>query len=204
MASPKKVLVILSSVRDGRQGAKVAQAVMNHLEPHADCIKPEILDPMTVDAPLLKQALHFMPPDQAAAAPSWMTETLAKLKEAAGFVIVAAEYNCTIPPALTNLLDHFPLDAYRHKPASIITYTMGPFGGVRGRVALLPWMAELGMVVLPSTVAIPTIQNSGITEDGSTEANERVGNNIKKMCAELAWYVQAMEAQKTASNGVPN
>jgi len=204
MAAPKKVLVILSSVRDGRQGAKVAQAVMNHLEPHSNCIKPEILDPMTIDAPLLKQALQFMPPDQQSAAPSWMTETLAKIRESAGFVIVAAEYNCTIPPALTNLLDHFPLDAYRHKPASIVTYSMGPFGGVRGRVALLPWMAELGMVVLPSTACIPGIQNSGITEDGSTEANERVGKNIKKVCAELAWYVQALEAQKTASNGVPN
>ena len=76
-----------------------------------------------MDAPLLKQPLHFMP-DQSAA-PSWMTETLAKIKESAGFVIVSAEYNCTIPPALTNLLDHFPLDAYRHKPASIVTYTLG-------------------------------------------------------------------------------
>ena len=82
-----------------------------------------IADPLTVDAPLLKQPLHFMP-DQSAA-PSWMTETLAKIKESAGFVIVSAEYNCTIPPALTNLLDHFPLDAYRHKPASIVTYTLG-------------------------------------------------------------------------------
>ena len=91
-----------------------------------------IADPLTVDAPLLKQPLHFMP-DQSAA-PSWMTETLAKIKESAGFVIVSAEYNCTIPPALTNLLDHFPLDAYRHKPASIVTYTLGntPFQLIAG------------------------------------------------------------------------
>jgi len=202
MANPHKVLVILSSVRDGRHGAKIGQAVMKHLAPHANCIQPEILDPLTLDAPLLKQPLHFMP-DQSAA-PSWMTETLAKIKESAGFVIVSAEYNCTIPPALTNLLDHFPLDSYRHKPASIITYSMGPFGGSRGRVALLPFLAELGMVVLPSTAVIPTVQNSGITEDGSTEANERVDKNMKKVCAELAWYVQALETQKTASNGVPN
>jgi hypothetical protein len=37
-----------------------------------------IADPMTLDAPLLKQPLHFMP-DQSAA-PSWMTDTLAKIK----------------------------------------------------------------------------------------------------------------------------
>ena len=43
MATPRKVMVILSSVRDGRHGAKVAQAVMNHLAPYADRIQPEIL-----------------------------------------------------------------------------------------------------------------------------------------------------------------
>ena len=78
---------------------------------------------MKLDVPLLKQPLHFMP-DQSVA-PAWMTQTLAKIKEASGFVIVSAEYNCTIPPALTNLLDHFPLSAYRHKPVSIVTYSKG-------------------------------------------------------------------------------
>ena len=43
MATPRKVMVILSSVRDGRHGAKVAQAVMKHLAPYADRIQPEIL-----------------------------------------------------------------------------------------------------------------------------------------------------------------
>jgi len=200
-ATSHKVLVILSTVRDGRQGAKVGQAVMKHLASMTS-LHAEILDPMTIDAPLLKQPLHFMP-DQSAA-PSWMTDTLAKLKESAGFVIVSAEYNCTIPPALTNLLDHFPLSAYRHKPASIVTYSMGPFGGVRGTVALRPFLSELGMVILPSTVSIPTIQNSGITEEGSTVENERVDKNMKKLCGELEWYVQALETHKTSSNGVPN
>ena len=78
---------------------------------------------MKLNAPLLKQPLHFMP-DQSIA-PAWMTDTLDKIKESAGFVIVSAEYNCSIPPALTNLLNHFPLSAYRHKPVSIMTYSRG-------------------------------------------------------------------------------
>merc|ERR1719220_2158590 len=45
---------------------------------------------MKLDVPLLKQPLHFMP-DQSAA-PSWMTETLAKIKESAGFVSVGIEW----------------------------------------------------------------------------------------------------------------
>ena len=30
------------------------------------------------------------------------------------FVIVTAEYNCSLPPALTNLLDYFPPASFRH------------------------------------------------------------------------------------------
>ena len=39
---PHKVLVIPSSVRDGRQGAKVAQAVMKHLDSYSS-LQAEIL-----------------------------------------------------------------------------------------------------------------------------------------------------------------
>lgn len=195
-----KVLVILSSVRDGRQGAKVAQAVMKHLSSYGT-LSAEILDPMKLDAPLLKQPIHFMP-DQSIA-PSWMTDTLAKIKESTGFVIVSAEYNSSIPPALTNLLNHFPLSAYRHKPVSIITYSRGPFGGVRCTVALRSFLGELGLLVLPSTVAIPSIQTSGITETGCTNPNDTIDINMKKLCGELEWYVTALEAQKTTANGVP-
>ena len=39
---PHKVLVILSSVRDGRHGAKVAQAVMKHLDSYSS-LQAEIL-----------------------------------------------------------------------------------------------------------------------------------------------------------------
>lgn len=42
MSTPAKVLVVLSSVRDGRHGAKVGQAVMKHLESNPS-ISAEIL-----------------------------------------------------------------------------------------------------------------------------------------------------------------
>lgn len=144
MASAHKVLVILSSVRDGRHGGKVGLAVLKHLESILGLtaeilgnaitnqlpfilwylIRPLFfLDPAEIDAPLLKQPIHFMPNQDGA--PEWMKETKAKIAEASGFVIVSSEYNCTIPPALTNLLDYFPPAVYRHKPASIVTYSMG-------------------------------------------------------------------------------
>ncbi len=72
---------------------------------------------------MLKQPYHFM--QDKSAAPEWMTKLLPKITDAAGFVIVSAEYNATVPPALTNIMDYFPPASYRHKPASIVSYSMG-------------------------------------------------------------------------------
>ena len=66
-----------------------------------------------------------MSPEQKSAAPEWMTKLLCQIEEAHGFVLVSPEYNSTLSPALTNTLDYFPPAAYRHKPVSIITYSLG-------------------------------------------------------------------------------
>ena len=55
-----------------------------------------------------------------AAAPQWMLDTHQTIKQADAFVIVTPEYNCALPPALTNMLDYFPPASYRHKVTLIL------------------------------------------------------------------------------------
>ena len=38
---------------------------------------------------------------------------------------------------------------------------------------------------------------------GGTNQNDSIDSNMKKLCGELAWYVQALENQKSSANGVP-
>jgi NAD(P)H-dependent FMN reductase len=77
-------------------------------------------------------------------------------------------------PGLSSLYLYLP---------TFMPFFLGPFGGVRATVALRPFLSELGMVILPSTVSIPTIQNSNITEEGSTEENERYLN-----LSQMFWF----------------
>ena len=102
------------------------------------------------------------------AAPQWMLDThkiiqvgihlssssssvILTCQESDGFLIVTPEYNCSLPPALTNLLDHFPPASFRHKPASIAAYSMGPFGGHWYKIILaLTGALEVAMYVLLS------------------------------------------------------
>ena len=58
-------------------------------------------------------------------------ERFALLYRAAdAFIVVSGEYNHSIPPALSNLLDHF-LEEYFFRPSAIVCYSAGAFGGVR-------------------------------------------------------------------------
>ena len=88
-------------------------------------------------------------------------------------MIVTAEYNCSLPPALTNLLDYFPpasfrqisIDriftnnikrswlSFRHKPVSIAAYSMGPFGGIRA-AQLARCKNDLCLLFLPVLVIL--------------------------------------------------
>src|SRR5206468_8684022 len=76
-----------------------------------------------------------------------------------GFCIVSAEYNHSIPPALSNLLDHF-LEEYFWRPSAIVSYSATPFGGVRAAMQLRAMLAELGMPSIPSLFPIPKIQDA--------------------------------------------
>ena len=76
-----------------------------------------------MDFQVLRQPLHFM--KDRSIAPSWLIEANEEIAAADGFVVVLSEYNCGIPAALSNMMDHFPPSSYRHRPCSIVTYSMG-------------------------------------------------------------------------------
>ena len=80
-----------------------------------------LTDPLELKLPLLEKPLHFYK-DQTEA-PQILQECGQKVREADAFVVVSGEYNHTIPPALTNLMDHFPLSAYSYKPSAIVCYS---------------------------------------------------------------------------------
>ena len=86
--------------------------------------------------------------------------TLAGLIKAAdAFIIVSGEYNHSIPPALSNLLDHF-LEEYFWRPSAIVCYSAGAFGGVRAAMQLRAMLCELGTPSIPSLLPVPKVQDA--------------------------------------------
>lgn len=188
-----KTVVILGSVRSGRQGIKAARFIVNALKKREHDVT--LIDPIEYKLPLLDKMYKQY---EKGKAPE-VLEKLAKIfREADAFVIVTAEYNHNPPPALVNLLDHF-MEEYFFRPSAIVSYSMGGFGGVRAASHLRDMLGELGMSAIPSSFPISNIQDA-LGEDGKP-SDERMNERIKKFLDELEWYAEALkEARK---KGVP-
>ena len=118
-----------------------------------------------------------------------------------GFVVVMSEYNCGVPPALSNLMDHFAPASYRHRPCSVVTYSMGDFAGIRAGALVLPLLNELGLVPVPARVALPVVHKK-FEEDGSPN-DDRFKEQVDRMAKELTWYAEALANQNTTTGAVP-
>jgi NAD(P)H-dependent FMN reductase len=186
--------ILLGSVRSDRQGIRAARYIMALLEQRGH--KPVLVDPLEKPLPMLDRMYKEYP---AGMAPAVMQELAELYRRADGFVIVTAEYNQSVPPALKNLLDHF-LEEYFWRPSAIVSYSAGRFGGVRAAVTLRTVLAEMGMSSVPSVLSIPAI-HSALSEDGKA-SEPWIDKAAARMLDEFAWYAEALAVQR-ASKGAP-
>ena len=151
--------VLLGSVRRDRMGLRAARMIMAALAARGH--EATLVDPLELQLPLLDRMYKEYP---AGEAPDHLSRLAKLYREVDGFMIVSAEYNHGIPPALKNLLDHF-LEEYFCRPSAILCYSAGRFGGVRAAMQLRMTLAELGMPSIPSLLPIGEI-GKALDEDG--------------------------------------
>lgn len=196
MATALKVVVFFGSVREGRLGFRVAKYVVKMLNERK--FQVTLFDPEKMQFPLLKKGMTmYTDPSEA---PKWMQDAAKTIQEADGYMVVSAEYNHSIPPALSNMMDHFTIPSYRHKPCSIVTYSYGQYGGVRAGVQLRSFLGELGMVTPHFIFAVPSVHEA-FTEDGEPLRKEMI-TGTERSIKELEWYAAALHNHRK-EHGVP-
>jgi NAD(P)H-dependent FMN reductase len=177
--------VIYGSVRsERRQGIKAARFIVNNLEARGHQVT--LVDPLEYRLPLLDLMYKEYEEGQA---PEAMEKVARILRNADGFIIVSAEYNHGEPAALKNLLDHFQSE-YLYKPSGIVTYSAGPFGGVRALITLRAVLAELGTPSIPS--AFPISKIGAAFDDEGNALDAAYDRRIGKFLDEFEWYANAL------------
>ena len=109
-----KVVLLVGSVRCDRQGIRAARFVERSLRARGHDVT--LVDPVEAKLPLLDRMYKEYPKGSA---PPQLEALATTYRAADAFVVISAEYNHSIPPALSNLLDHF-LEEYFWRPSAIV------------------------------------------------------------------------------------
>jgi NAD(P)H-dependent FMN reductase len=190
---PLDLLIVYGSVRRDRQGIRAARFILNACRGRGH--RATLIDPAVDQLPLLDRMYKEYEPGRA---PEVLERLAGLIKAADAFIIVSGEYNHSIPPALSNLLDHF-LEEYFWRPSAIVCYSAGAYGGVRAAMQLRALLSEAGMPAIPSLQPVPSIEKS-LSKEGvalTQELAEKSGTFFD----EFEWYMRAMKAER--AKGVP-
>ena len=183
-----KTIVFYGSYRRDRQGIKAARFTIDRLQER----NHEVIfaDAKEYDFGILDRMYKESEQGQA---PDKMEELAEHIRTANGFVVVAGEYNHSIQPGLSNLMDHF-LEEYYFRPAGIVSYSVGGFGGVRAAIQLRAFLTEMGMPTISTIFSLPKIgdalDETGVPQDAAL--TKRVGQFLD----ELEWYEEALQRQR--------
>lgn len=203
-----KVVMFLGSARDeappwggpARLGSLVCGYASNYFKSKGHQVN--VIDPLVMyeTFPILKKPHYYY---KAGEAPAELERVAKLIDEADAIVVVSGEYNHTIPPALTNMMDHFGSSKYAYKPSGIITYSSGPWGGMRAAIALRPFLSELGCLPVSYICAfanpVADIDGNGVPLVGKEEYCDK---KIIPLLTQLTWFAEACSNMKKLK-GIP-
>jgi NAD(P)H-dependent FMN reductase len=187
-----RILVFYGSYRSDRQGIRLANyLVRSFREGGADV---ELIDARAVNLPMLDRMYKEYP---AGEAPAQLEQLAGKIREASAFVFVAGEYNWGVQPGLKNLTDHF-LEEWFWRPAAIASYSAGRFAGARAGLAWHGTLAEMGMVVISSSLAVGSIGHALDPEGHPTgDGGASLARAFPRFADDLAWWTEAARNQRS-------
>jgi NAD(P)H-dependent FMN reductase len=185
MPQTLRVLVLLGSVRRGRQSERVATFVMARLARLAG-VEATLADLASIGLPVMEERLGRLDP-----APPGLAELGAAIERADAIVIVSPEYNHGYPGALKNALDYY-LPEFKRTPVALVTVSAGGHGGVNAWAQLVTVLVYMGAFVLPQSVAVSKVQDA-FAADG-TALDPAYERRVDSMLAELVWLAAKLAA----------
>ena len=177
----KKIVVISSSVRDGRLSHRVALFLRDFIARRTGA-GVEIADLREYDFPLFHERFSFMvDPDEK------VVDFAERIKGADGVMIVTPVYNGSFPASLKNAIDLLYAE-WRRKPLSIVSVSDGKVPGIATVQQLQVIMMKIGArVASPLYTVIEAADYGG---DGTPPDRAFAEKMATPAVDELMWLVE--------------
>lgn len=192
--SQPKIVAFAGSLRTGSFNKKLVALA-------ADAARAAGAEVTVVDLRELALPLFDQDIEDASGLPEGAKKLKALLLASDGFLIASPEYNSSITAALKNAIDWAsrsetddepPLVAYKGKVAALCSASPGALGGLRGLVTLRSILGNIGVLVLPNQVAIPTAHEA-FDESGKLK-DERKAKQVAKLATNLVETATKLKA----------
>jgi NAD(P)H-dependent FMN reductase len=186
-----RILVFYGSYRSDRKGIRLATYIVQRFRDRGEDV--ELVDAKAIDLPMLDRMYKEYPPG---GAPPKLEALAEQIRTADAFVFVTGEYNWGVQPGLKNLTDHF-LEEWFWRPAAIASYSAGRLSGARSNVAWHGTLAEMGMVVISSTLLVGPITHT-LNEHAEPigEGGMALRQAFERFADDLAWWTEAARTQR--------
>ena len=187
-----RVLVFYGSYRSDRMGIRLADYLVRRFTDRGD--EATLIDAKAVGLPMLDRMYKEYAPGSA---PAPMAKLADELRAADSFVFVTGEYNWGMQPGLKNLTDHF-LEEWFWRPAAVVSYSAGRLAGARSNLVWHGTLAEMGMVVISSTLMVGPIGQS-LDERGfpTGDGGEALEKAFPRFADDLGWWSEAAVSQRS-------
>jgi NAD(P)H-dependent FMN reductase len=180
-----KIVAFAGSLRAGSYNKKLLAVAVEAAR--AAGAEVAVVDLRELALPLFDQDL-----EDASGLPDGAKRFKSLLREADGLLIASPEYNSSITAALKNAIDWASrtetddepsLVAFKGKAAALLAASPGALGGLRGLVTVRSILGNLGVLVLPDQVAIPTAHEA-FNEAGQIK-DERKAKQVARLASGL-------------------
>lgn len=186
MTKPK-ILVITSTVRQDREGKKIAHWYIDQAKKATDELEFELFDINELNLPLFNEAV----PPLYRQYNDVQNKLASSIAAADGFVFITAEYNYSVPGSLKNFLDYIAAE-WGRRPATFVGY--GVHGGVRATQDLVNILSSLGVPVLgwyDHTLHLDSPWEA--FDDQGELRQELLKGDVAKQVNELQLWVEAFQ-----------
>lgn len=171
----------MGSIREGRNGEKVAKWFMETFKDYPDA-QLELIDLRDYDLPMFADAITPSARSNNKHPNPKVQKWLDKVNSAQGYIFITPEYNHSISSALKNAIDYAFVE-WHHKPVGFISYG-GVAGGARAVEHLRGIAAQIKLYSVREQVLIPFVWNA-FDENGVLQDSERYTKKAKDVLDEV-------------------
>ena len=177
----KKIIIISSSIREGRLGHRVALFMKNYLIENS-IAEVEILDLNEYKFPIFEERIFNLKNP-----PANLLDFVDRFKKSDGVIIASSVYNYSFPASLKNAIDvMYP--EWGRKVVGLSSATMGFVEGLPTTFQLENTLSQMGAFVSPKKYFAINISKV-FNEDGIAVDKEKEEKKLKPMIDEFMYLV---------------